>query len=89
MEELDGWHPVFGKTVYGFDVLRAISDEGTDNGQPKRPVTVVGGGSVPRGTHPREFLKPLEKPEDKEAHGYNKKVMRYSSTYRHTGLIGH
>lgn len=27
MEELDGWHPVFGKTVYGFDVLRAISDE--------------------------------------------------------------
>ncbi|KAL3903176.1 MAG: hypothetical protein SGPRY_011782 [Prymnesium sp.] len=59
LEELDGWHPVFGKTVYGFDVLRAISDQ------------------------------PLEKPEDKEAHGYNKKVMRYSSTYRHTGLIGH
>ena len=26
-EELDGWHPVFGKTVYGFDVLRAVSDE--------------------------------------------------------------
>jgi cyclophilin family peptidyl-prolyl cis-trans isomerase len=35
MEELDGWHPVFGKTVYGFDVLRAISAEGTDNGLPK------------------------------------------------------
>ena len=31
----------------------------------------------------------MEKPEDKEAHGYNKKVMRSSSTYRHTGLIGH
>ena len=125
-EELDGWHPVFGKTVYGFDVRRAhaaalatkpapraprprprptrrrapspcgcpqvlkvVSEQGTDNGQPKQPVIVVGGGSVPRGTHPREYLKPLELPEDKEAHGYNKKVMRYSSTYRHTGLIGH
>ena len=97
---------------------------------------------VPEGTHPREFLKKLEQPEDPEEHGYNKKarrardlpsnlgrtsaaprphlgrtsaaprphpgrslaaprhtkftrpgtclqVMRYSSTYRHTGLIGH
>ena len=25
-EELDGWHAVFGKTVYGFDVLKAISE---------------------------------------------------------------
>ena len=33
-------------------------------------------------------LKKLEQPDDPEAHGYNKKVMRYSSTYRHTGLIG-
>mmetsp|Transcript_28109 Transcript_28109/g.76000 ORF Transcript_28109/g.76000 Transcript_28109/m.76000 type:complete len:266 (-) Transcript_28109:388-1185(-) len=89
MEQLDGWHPVFGKTVYGFDVLREISDRGTDNGTPKLPVTVVGGGSVPRGTHPREYLKALEKAEDKEEGGGYKKVMRYSSTYRHTGLIGH
>jgi len=44
---------------------------------------------VPEGTHPRDFLKKLEQPEDPEEHGYNKKVMRYSSTYRHTGLIGH
>ena len=66
-----------------------MNAQGTDNGQPKQPVTCVGGGTVPRGTHPRDFLKALEKPEDKEAHGYNKKVMRYSSTYRHTGLIGH
>ena len=51
-------------------------------------IVTVGGG-IPAGTHPREFLKKLELPEDPEAHGYNKKVMRYSSTYRHTGLIGH
>uniref|UniRef100_A0A7S3BP91 PPIase cyclophilin-type domain-containing protein n=2 Tax=Haptolina ericina TaxID=156174 RepID=A0A7S3BP91_9EUKA len=89
MEELDGWHPVFGKTVYGFDVLRAISAEGTDNGLPKQPITCTGGGTIPRGTHPREYLKAMEKPDDPEAHGYKKKVMRYSSTYRHTGLIGH
>ena len=25
-EELDGWHAVFGKTVYGFDVLKEISE---------------------------------------------------------------
>lgn len=49
----------------------------------------AGGGPVPEGTPPRDFLKKLEQPEDPEAHGYNKKVMRYSSTYRHTGLIGH
>ena len=36
-----------------------------------------------------QFLKALELPEDEEAHGYKKKVMRYSSTYRHTGVIGH
>jgi len=89
MEELDGWHPVFGKTVYGFDVLKEIASYGTDNGNTKQPIIITGGGAVPRGTHPREYLKALEKPEDKEAHGYNKKVMRYSSTYRHTGLIGH
>ena len=28
-------------------------------------------------------------PDDEEAHGYKKKVMRYCSTYRHTGVIGH
>lgn len=88
-EELDGWHPVFGKTVYGFDVLKAISEEGNENGQPKQPITVLGGGSIPRGTHPRELLKAMERPKDEEEHGYKKKVMRFSSTYRHTGLIGH
>jgi len=85
-EELDGWHAVFGKTVYGFDVLKAISDQGNDNGEPKLPVTLVGGGSVPRGTHPREVLKALERAKEKSD---ERKVMRYSSTYRHTGLIGH
>jgi cyclophilin family peptidyl-prolyl cis-trans isomerase len=86
-EELDGWHAVFGKTVYGFDVLKAISEQGNDNGEPKVPVIITGGGSVPKGTHPREFLKAMEKPKLDEHP--EKKVMRYSSTYRHTGLIGH
>ena len=36
-----------------------------------------------------EYLKLLELPDDEEAHGYKKKVMRYCSTYRHTGVIGH
>lgn len=88
-EELDGWHAVFGKVVYGFDVLKIVSEYGTTNGEPKQPIAVVSSGSIPRDTHPKEFLKAVELPEDKEAHGYNKKVMRYSSTYRHTGLIGH
>jgi len=88
-EELDGWHAVFGKVVYGFDVLRAISDNGNLNGEPKQPCVIVHGGLVAKGTHPRDLLKPMEVPEDEEAHGYKKKVMRYSSTYRHTGLIGH
>uniref|UniRef100_A0A7S2N5N0 Peptidyl-prolyl cis-trans isomerase n=1 Tax=Haptolina brevifila TaxID=156173 RepID=A0A7S2N5N0_9EUKA len=86
-EELDGWHAVFGKTVYGFDVLRAISEQGNDNGEPKLPVIITGGGLVPRSTHPREYLKAMEMP--KEGDAPQKKVMRYSSTYRHTGLIGH
>ena len=85
-EELDGWHAVFGKTVYGFDVLKAISEQGNDNGEPRLPVVIVGGGSVPRGTHPREVLKAMVQPKEK---GDERKVMRYSSTYRHTGLIGH
>uniref|UniRef100_A0A7S0Q182 Peptidyl-prolyl cis-trans isomerase n=1 Tax=Coccolithus braarudii TaxID=221442 RepID=A0A7S0Q182_9EUKA len=88
-EELDGWHAVFGKVVYGFDMLKVISEQGNTNGEPKQPVTIVTGGAVPAGTHPREYLRKLEQPDDPEAHGYNKKVMRYSSTYRHTGLIGH
>jgi len=88
-EELDGWHAVFGKVVYGFDLLKIISEQGNTNGEPKQPVVITGGGAVPANTHPREFLKKLEQPDDPEAHGYNKKVMRYSSTYRHTGLIGH
>ena len=72
--------------VYGFDVLKAISETGNDNGEPKLPVVVVGGGSVPRGTHPRTLLKAIERPKES---GDDRKVMRYSSTYRHTGLIGH
>lgn len=88
-EELDGWHAVFGKVVYGFDLLKLISEQGEVNGELKQPILITDGGPVPAGTHPREFLKKLEQPEDPEAHGYNKKVMRYSSTYRHTGLIGH
>lgn len=89
-EELDGWHAVFGKVVYGFDVLREINEQaGQVDGMPKQPVGIVHGGVVPKGTHPREFLKPLELPDDEEAHGYKKKVMRYCSTYRHTGVIGH
>ncbi len=87
-EELDGWHAVFGKTVYGFDVLRAISAQGCENGEPKLPVVCEGGGAVPRGTHPRDFLKAMQLPDDDESKGYRKKVMRYESTYRHTGLIG-
>ena len=70
-------------------MLKAISEQGTPNGEPKQPIVVVGGGVVPEGSHPRDFLKPMERPEGQAAHGYKKKVMRYSSTYRHTGLIGH
>ena len=89
MEELDGWHAVFGKVVYGFDVLKAISDEGNTDGMPKQPVVVTGGGAIEKGVHPKEFLKGMVKPDDPEEHGYKKRVMRYSSTYRHTGVIGH
>jgi cyclophilin family peptidyl-prolyl cis-trans isomerase len=88
-EELDGWHAVFGKVVYGFDVLKAISDEGNTDGMPKQPVVVTGGGAIEKGVHPKEFLKGMVKPDDPEEHGYKKRVMRYSSTYRHTGVIGH
>merc|ERR1712216_303056 len=45
-EELDGWHAVFGKVVYGFDVLKAISDEGNTDGAPKQPVVVAARGRV-------------------------------------------
>jgi hypothetical protein len=76
------------QVVYGFDLLKIISEQGNTNGEPKQPVVMIGGGAVPEGKHPREFLQKLQRPEDPEAHGYNKKVMRYSSTYRHTGLIG-
>ena len=48
-EELDGWHAVFGKVVYGFDVLKAISDEGNTDGMPKQPVVVTGGGAIEKG----------------------------------------
>ena len=65
-EELDGWHAVFGKVVYGFDVLKVISEQGNINGEPKLPVSITGGGAVPRDTHPREYLKKLELPEDPE-----------------------
>jgi cyclophilin family peptidyl-prolyl cis-trans isomerase len=89
-EELDGWHAVFGKVVYGFDVLREINEQsGQVDGSPKQPVVIVHGAVVPKGKHPREYLKAIELPEDEEAHGYKKKVMRYCSTYRHTGVIGH
>lgn len=87
-EELDGWHAVFGKTVYGFDMLKCISESGNDNGEPKLPVVITGGGVVPKGTHPRQLLKAIERPKSDGDDG-RKKVMRYSSTYRHTGLIGH
>ena len=36
-EELDGWHAVFGKVVYGFDVLKLISEQGATNGAPTHP----------------------------------------------------
>ena len=76
--------------VYGFDVLREINEQaGQVDGSPKQPVGIVHGGVVPKGVHPREYLKLLELPEDEEAKGYKKKVMRYCSTYRHTGVIGH
>ena len=68
------------------NVLKSISEQGNENGEVKLPVVIVGGGSIPRGTHPREHLKAMELPKEK---GDERKVMRYSSTYRHTGLIGH
>jgi len=84
-EDLDGWHAVFGKTVYGFDVLKAVSEQGNENGEPKLPVVVEDAGVIPRGTHPREFLKAMEVPKEPQD---QRKVMRFSSTYRHTDLIG-
>ena len=50
-EELDGWHAVFGKIIYGFDVLREINEQaGQVDGMPKQPVGIVHGGVVPKGT---------------------------------------
>jgi len=84
-EELDGWHAVFGKTVYGFDVLKTVSEQGNENGEPKLPVVIEGAGLVPRGTHPREFLKAMDVPKEPQN---DRKVMRFSTTMRHTDLIG-
>ena len=89
---------------------QALSEHGNENGEPKLPAVITGGGPVPKGTHPREYLKvslftsgplvaniniaehtllsqAMQRPKDEDP--YRKKVMRYSSTYRHTGLIGH
>ena len=66
----------------------ATDPEPSPNPNPNQ-VGIVHGGVVPKGVHPREYLKLLELPEDEEAKGYKKKVMRYCSTYRHTGVIGH
>ena len=49
----------------------------------------AGRGAIEKGVHPKEFLKGMVKRDDPEEHGYKKRVMRYSSTYRHTGVIGH
>ena len=53
--------------VYGFDVLREINEQaGQVDGSPKQPVGIVHGGVVPKGVHPRDYLKLLELPEDEE-----------------------
>ena len=86
MEEFDGLHAVFGKVVYGFDVLKVLSESGTPTGRTKEAIVILGGGRIPSGSHPREFLKKLEVTG---GDGLNhKRVMRMSTTYRHTDLIG-
>jgi len=44
--ELDGKHVVFGKVVEGKEVLEALNDLGTAEGQTKRPVTIADCGEV-------------------------------------------
>lgn len=38
--------------MYGFDLLKLISEQGNINGEPKQPVVMTGGGAVP-GEEPR------------------------------------
>ncbi len=85
MDELDGKHAVFGKLVYGFDLLKLISELGSATGEPQQPVKFIGGAMIPRGSHPREFLKKLDKPDDSTE---RVKIMRFDSQYQHRGLIG-
>ncbi|CAG9327568.1 unnamed protein product [Blepharisma stoltei] len=41
---LDGKHVVFGKLVEGFEVLKTIEAQGTQNGTPKKKVTIINCG---------------------------------------------
>ncbi|CAE6421892.1 unnamed protein product [Rhizoctonia solani] len=43
---LDGKHVVFGEVVSGMDVVRAIEAQGSDDGTPKKKVTIVDCGVV-------------------------------------------
>ena len=55
---------------------------------PSNPSSSPAADGAARDTHPREFLKAMEMPKEEDSDSI-RKAMRYSSTYRHTGLIGH
>jgi peptidylprolyl isomerase len=44
---LDGRHVVFGKVISGLDVVYKVEAEGTQQGTPKRKVTVAESGELP------------------------------------------
>lgn len=41
---LDGKHVVFGEVTKGMDVVKLIEAQGTQNGQPKSPVSITNSG---------------------------------------------
>ena len=43
---LDGRHVVFGKVLEGMDVLNKISEQGSEKGIPKLPVTIIESGEL-------------------------------------------
>ena len=43
---LDGRHVVFGEVVEGMDVVKAIENQGSDSGRPKKRIAITSSGVV-------------------------------------------